>query len=137
MLTVNPEIQIPAWELHFHFARSSGPGGQNVNKTNSKAVLEWHPASSSLVAGVKERFLARFGGRLSGEGMLQIACDETRDQKRNKEICLERLAEMLRLVARPPKVRRPTKPTRGSVRRKREGKEGRSDTKKLRKKVEW
>lgn len=137
MLVVNEEIRLPDYEFQFRFARSSGPGGQNVNKTNSKAILDWYPAASALSPPVKARFLARYGARLSTEGALQIACDETRDQRRNKDICLERLAEMIRAVAKPPKVRRATKPTKGSVRRNRVAKETRSDTKKQRQKPSW
>src|SRR5438132_7573531 len=97
-------ISIPPDELHFQFAKSSGPGGQNVNKVNSKAVLHWNPtASGGLPEPVRARFLARFGGRLTGEGYLVITSQRNRDQGRNAADCLEKLREMLLAVATAPK----------------------------------
>ena len=134
MLDVDGKLQIPLDEFDLSFARSSGPGGQNVNKVNSKAVLYWTVgASPSLPAGVRDRFLARFGKRLTTEGVLVLASDEYRDQRRNVDSCLEKLKLMLREVLTPPKPRKKTKPTRGSVERRIGDKKSRGDKKRNRK----
>ncbi|HKB06137.1 MAG TPA: alternative ribosome rescue aminoacyl-tRNA hydrolase ArfB [Gemmataceae bacterium] len=118
MLEVAPAIRIPLDEFEWSFARSSGPGGQNVNKVASKAVLRWaFDQSPSVPDDVKARFRARFPSRLTTEGDVVIASELTRDQGRNREDCLSKLAAMLRSAAIPPKVRRPTKPSKGSKRR--------------------
>ena len=123
MLTITPTLQIPDSEFQFTFARSSGPGGQNVNKVNSKAVLRWSPAASpSLPEDVRSRFLARYASRLTTEGDLILTSQRSRDQNRNSEDCLARLREMLLAVTRKPVQRRPTKPTRGSHKRRLEAK---------------
>ncbi len=123
MLTITPAIQIPDSEFQFTFARSSGPGGQNVQKVSSKAVLRWSPtASPSLPEDVRARFLARYASRLTTAGELILTSQRSRDQKRNVEDCLERLKEMLLAVTRKPVQRRPTKPTRSSHKRRLEAK---------------
>ncbi len=130
MLHVTPRIQIPLDEFEFSYARSGGPGGQNVNKVNSKAVMRWNVTTSpALPDDVRERFLSTFGSRVLATGELLITSEESRDQVRNKELCLEKLAEMLRAVARPPKTRRPTKPSKGSIRRRLEDKQQNSQRK--------
>ena len=92
--------------------RSSGPGGQNVNKVNSKAVLRWNVAASpSLPADVRERFLAIHRSRLTGEGELIVTSQRYRDQGRNVADALEKLRAMLDRGRRRPKTRRPTKPS--------------------------
>lgn len=133
---VTDRIRIPWKELRFSYVRSSGAGGQNVNKTNSKAVLRWSPRESSgLSPAVLERFLERFSTRLSESGELILASDVHRDQIQNRNDCLSRLAAMLRSVEKPPKVRRATKPTKSSQRRRVEGKRMQSEKKSMRGKV--
>jgi ribosome-associated protein len=123
MLEVTNSIRVPLDEFGWSFARSGGPGGQNVNKVASKAVLRWDfEHSPSVPDDVKARFRQRFPSRLTTEGEVIVASELTRDQGRNREDCLAKLAELLRAVARPPKVRRPTKPTKGSQRRRVEAK---------------
>lgn len=118
VLRVSPRIQIPLGELVFTFSRSSGPGGQNVNKLNTKATLRWSVASTvALPADVRQRFLERYRNRITTEGDLLLSSQRTRDAGRNEKDCLERLRQMLLAVAVPPKPRKPTRPTRGSVRR--------------------
>lgn len=118
MLIVSPQLQIPDDELQFSYVRSSGPGGQNVNKVASKAVLRWSPtASPSLSHEVRGRFLTKFASRLTTEGELIITSQRYRDQQRNTEDCLEKLREMLLSATRKPLIRRPSKPTRSSQRR--------------------
>ncbi|NUQ65050.1 MAG: aminoacyl-tRNA hydrolase [Pirellulales bacterium] len=118
MLNINSRIQVPLSELHFTFSRSSGPGGQNVNKVNTKATLRWPVVGSpSLPDDVRERFLSRFRNRITSEGDLVMASQRFRDAGRNAGDCVEKLRQMLTAVASPPKPRKRTKPSRASIRR--------------------
>jgi ribosome-associated protein len=129
-------IQIPLNELHFTFARSSGPGGQNVNKVNSKALLRWRVATSrSLPEPVRQRLMARLRRRITAEGDLLIASQRFRDAGRNAADCLEKLREMLAEAAEPPRPRRPTRPTRASARRRLQDKRRHSQKKETRGRV--
>ena len=133
LLIITPRIRIAMSEIEFSFARSSGPGGQNVNKVNTKAVLRWSLARSpSLDEETRARLLARLGHRLTREGEILIASDAYRDQPRNREDCLEKLKRLLASAAFEPKERRETRPTRSSKRRKRVAKGKLSEKKKLR-----
>jgi ribosome-associated protein len=115
MLFVSPRVKIPLSEIQFTFARSGGPGGQNVNKVNSKAVLRWPVVSSpSLPWDVRARFMTQYGSRLTLEGELIITSQKHRDQASNVNDCLEKLKQLLMSVATPPVPRRPTRPTLGS-----------------------
>ena len=109
---------IPERELVFTFARSSGPGGQNVNKTETKATLRWAVLQSpSLPVDVRARFMRSFASRITTEGELVLSSQRHRDRLRNVDDCLEKLAAMLRQVATPRRKRRPTRPSRGAVER--------------------
>ena len=133
VLVVTARIQIPHDEFEFQFARSSGPGGQNVNKVNSKATLRWRPLESpSLPDDVRQRFATRFASKLLTDGSILISCEKSRSQLLNRIGCLEQLAGWLKEVATPPKKRRPTKPTKGSKTRRLNEKRRRSDTKRMR-----
>jgi len=133
MLEVNNRIQIPDTELQMAYARSGGPGGQNVNKVNSKAILTWDiTQSSALPADVKDRFLARYGRRISKEGQLQITSQRYRDQARNIEDCRAKLVELILSVATPPVKRKPSKPSKGARQRRLNDKHVRSDRKQSR-----
>jgi ribosome-associated protein len=129
-LEITPNLKIPDAELRLSFARSSGPGGQNVNKVSSKAVLHFDALTTpSLPADVRQRFLERYQSRLTNAGEIVIHSDEFRDQPRNIQSCHDKLRDMILAVLRPPKKRRPTKPTRGSKVRRLNEKKKRSDVK--------
>ncbi len=133
MLVVNEHISIPLSELTFTFSRSSGPGGQNVNKVNTKATMRWAmKMTESLPAAVKSRFIQKYGHRLTNEGDLLITSQRYRDQVRNVDDCRNKLCRMILAVSTAPKIRKPTKPTTGSRRRKRANKEASSQKKQLR-----
>jgi ribosome-associated protein len=137
MLVVNSRICIPMSEFQFSFARSSGPGGQNVNKVNSKAMLRWRVLETgSLPVDVRERLLTRYGKRITGEGDLIVSSQRFRDQGRNVSDCLEKLREMLAAIATPPKRRRPTRPSRAAMARRVETKQKRSRQKQMRRAVD-
>jgi ribosome-associated protein len=130
MLVVNSRIQIDESEFVFSFTRSSGPGGQNVNKVNSKATLRWQPSSSAgLPPDVLERFLAGYSSRLTGDGEMLVSSQRFRDQGRNVQDCLDKLRGMLAAVAVPPKRRKKTRPSRGSIKRRLEQKRRTGDKK--------
>lgn len=136
-LAVNNRIRIPLAEFEFSFARSSGPGGQNVNKVNSKALLRWPVRGSpSLPEAVRERLLGRFGNRVTAEGDLLISSQRFRDQGRNIGDCLDKLRDMLVEVASPPVRRKRTKPSRASIKRRLESKRHKSQKKQGRREVE-
>lgn len=133
MLVVTPFIRIPLSEIEFSFVRSSGPGGQNVNKVNSKAVLRWNLwASPSLTPIVRARILGRLASQVTSEGDLIFSSDRFRDQRRNREDCLEKLRACLEAAAEIPKIRMKTKPSRSSQRRVKENKGRQSQKKNLR-----
>ncbi len=135
MLKINDRIVLPLSELQWDFARSGGPGGQNVNKVNSKALLRWNPVTSpSLPEPVRARLLKAIGSRLTGEGELLITSQETRDQARNMADCMSKLRALILSSATPPKVRRPTRPTHASQIRRVEAKSRRAVVKRLRRK---
>jgi ribosome-associated protein len=134
-LSVTNSLTIPLDEFRFEFARSGGPGGQNVNKVNSKATLRWNPAESpSLPPAVRDRLLRAVASRLTKEGELLVTSQLTRDQSRNVDDCLEKVRELILAAARPPKTRRASRPTFASKVRRVEAKIRRSSTKKLRRK---
>jgi ribosome-associated protein len=124
---------IPERELELSFSRSSGPGGQNVNKTATKATLRWNVArSAALPAEVRARFVEAYGSRLTRDGELVLHAQRHRDQARNADDAVSKLAAMLRAVARPRRARRPTRPGRGAVERRLAEKRRRSRSKRER-----
>ena len=133
MLEVNPRIRIPASEFTFTFSRSGGPGGQNVNKVCSKALLTWDATRSpSIPEDVRERFLIRYRRRITKDGMLLVSSQRYRDQGRNTQDCLSKLAELLLSVAISPTKRKATAPSRGAKQRRLKDKHVRSDRKQSR-----
>jgi ribosome-associated protein len=133
MLVVNNKIKVPSAELQFSYARSQGPGGQNVNKVNSKATLRWLvTANTTLPAGVRARFLERYKNRITDSGEILLTSQKFRERGKNVTDCLARLRELIQSVAEPPKKRKATKPTKGSKRRRRKNKEAASRKKQMR-----
>jgi ribosome-associated protein len=138
MVDVTDPIQvrgavIPADELSWRFSRSSGPGGQSVNTSDSRVELSYDLASSTALGPVlKQRALRALAGRLA-DGVLTVSASEFRSQLRNREAAADRMAAVLTAAtAPPPKPRRPTKPTRGSKERRLAAKQRRSQIKRLR-----
>lgn len=133
-LEVTPALTVPESELGWRFSRSSGPGGQHVNTSDSRVELMWNvERSAALTDAQRERLTGRLGRRLVA-GTITVTASEQRSQLRNREIALEKLAELVRAALAPdPARRRPTKPTRGSARRHLAAKTQRSATKQLRK----
>lgn len=123
-------LVIPAVELVERFSRSSGPGGQGVNTTDSRVELVFDATTSgALTTAQRERLLTSADGRLVG-GRVTIVASEQRSQRRNRSAARDRLAELLREgLAPPPAARRATRPTRGSQQRRLAGKKRRSDVK--------
>jgi ribosome-associated protein len=135
ILKIDDRLSIPLNELRWEYARSGGPGGQNVNKVNSKVVMRWSPGTSpSLPEPVRARLLAQLANKLTTEGELLVMSQATRDQGRNLADCLAKLRVIVLAAARPPKSRRPTRPTLGSQLRRVEDKARRSQTKQRRRK---
>lgn len=135
-LMVSPTLTIPAEELSWTAVRSSGPGGQNVNKLATKVVLRFDlPGSTALRAEVKARLGVIALGRLDGDGCVLITSQVTRSQERNLQDAREKLAAMIRKALTPPRPRKPTRPTLGSKRRRLEDKSKRADVKRTRGKV--
>lgn len=132
-LTVTKRFTIPEAELSWSATRSSGPGGQNVNKVNSKVTLRWVPKTQpGFDDGWRHRFESRFSTRINREGELVLHSEKTRDQIRNLADARSRLVAMLLECRLPPKTRTPTRPTLGSKKRRVEGKRRQSQKKRLR-----
>ncbi len=132
-LEVNRSLVLPASELHWRFSRASGPGGQGVNTTDSRAELSFDLAGSpSVPEHLRRRALARLAARLV-DGVLTIAASEHRSQLRNRDAARERLASALRAATAPdPPKRRPTTPSKGAKRRRLDAKTHRGRIKRLR-----
>jgi len=131
-LPVNARVTIPGEELTERFSRSSGPGGQGVNTTDSRVELVWDLGSSSLPAELLDRLRRRLGFRLAA-GTLTVTASERRSQLRNREAARERLAAMVARALEPPSPpRRATRPSRGATERRLEAKRRRSAAKRSR-----
>jgi ribosome-associated protein len=131
------DMDIPEQELRFTFSRSSGAGGQNVNKVNTKATLHWDPATNtSIPDAVKERLRRLHPHITNDNGEVVIISQEHRTQRGNIEACRDKLLALLREASIVPKKRRKTKPTKGSVEKRLQGKKRDSDTKRQRRK-DW
>jgi ribosome-associated protein len=117
-LVVTPRLTIPSGELSIAFARSGGPGGQNVNKVSSKVDLRWNPVTSAAL-GDDDRawLLERLSSRLTADGTLIVTSTKTRDQIQNRDDAASKLLLIVRAALERPKQRHKTKPSRASKRR--------------------
>ena len=129
------EIIIPADEIEFNAIRAQGSGGQNVNKVSSALHLRFDIRASSLAETIKERLLALNDQRITDEGVVVIKAQQYRSQDQNRGDAWQRLQELVDSVEKAPLVRRPTKPTHGSKKRRLAGKSARSEIKASRGKV--
>lgn len=135
-LIVDDSYALPDDELEVSFARSGGSGGQNVNKVSSKVLLRYHfAASRAFPFEVKARLWQKLTNKLTDEGDLLVTSDLTRDQHQNLDDARDKLAAILRAALFVPKPRRATKPTKGSKRRRLEGKTRRGAIKQQRGRV--
>lgn len=122
-------------ELQFKAVRSSGAGGQHVNKVSTKVELAFDVAASQGLSAVeKERLLLKLKSRLTKEGVLQLHCDESRSQHKNRDLVVKRLFDLLKNALKVPKKRKPTKPTRSSVEKRLKSKKQAAEKKSQRKK---
>lgn len=130
---VNAHTEIPESELRWRFSRSSGPGGQHVNTTDTRVELMWDLANSTaLRPAQRERALERLAGRLV-DGTITVTASQYRSQLRNREAAAQRLGELVRAaMAPPPAERRPTKPSRRKRQRRLDDKKRRGELKRLR-----
>lgn len=127
------KYKIPSHEYELSFSRSSGAGGQNVNKVNSKATLHWNALkSTTLPLSVMDRFLKKYQNKLSVEGILTLSSQEHRTQHLNIAAVIKKLHDMIESVSIAPKIRKKTKPTKSSINDRIKEKKSRGDTKKLR-----
>lgn len=133
-MRINDAITIDERLIEERFVRASGPGGQHVNTTSSAVQLRFNLAASDLPEPVKERLARLAGSRLTSEGVLVLQADAHRSQARNREDARERLRDLVLKASRPPKTRRPTRPTLASIKRQKTAKAKRSTVKALRSK---
>jgi ribosome-associated protein len=138
MLVVTPDISIPDEEFEWKFIRSSGPGGQNVNKVASAVQLRFLlPLNTSLPTTAKNRLRRMAGQKLIDDGSILISARNERSQDQNRRDALERLAELVRAALIEPKIRKKTRPTLGSRERRIESKKRRGATKQGRGARSW
>lgn len=136
MIRIEERIAVDEGEIEERFIRSSGPGGQNVNKVATAVQLRFDVRNSrSLPEGMRERLIRLAGKRVTGEGVLIIEASRFRTRERNRRDARDRLVQWLEKAAAPVKPRRKTRPTAGSKERRLEGKQQRSETKRVRKSV--
>jgi ribosome-associated protein len=133
MIRVTPSISLPDDAVQLDFTRASGPGGQHVNKTETAVDLRFNvTASRVLPEVVRRRLLKLAGNRVDQDGVLLISAQSYRSQQRNIAEAIERLCDLIRRAAVPPRPRRPTRPTRAARERRLTGKKLRGGTKRAR-----
>lgn len=124
---------LPATELELQFSRSGGPGGQHVNTSSTRVEVVWDLAASpTLSEPERRRLMAALANRLDGAGRLRVVAQDERSQLRNRELAIDRLAELVRAALKPPPPRRPTRPSRASRSERLDAKRRSGETKRLR-----
>ncbi len=132
-LIINSRVRIPSGELEITASRSSGPGGQHVNTTDTRIQVRWNIPTTTAVGNIRrERLLSVLGSRLTTTGDLILACDSHRSQRRNRQDVLQRLAAMVRAALVPPRPRKETRPSAAAKRRRLEAKRRQAQRKKNR-----
>jgi len=138
MLVITPDVSIPDEEFEWKFIRSSGPGGQNVNKVASAVQLRFLlPLNTSLPVAARNRLRRMAGQKLIDDGSILISARSERSQEQNRRDALERLAELIRAALIEPKIRKKTRPTKASKERRIESKKRRGTTKQGRGARSW
>lgn len=135
MIQITNTLSIPLSELSFRFSRSSGPGGQHVNKSETRVELLFDVANSpSLTDAQRERVMRGLASRIDGAGVLHVTSQATRSQKQNRDLAIARFTRLMRKALERPKKRRPTKPSRQAKERRLRAKKRRSEIKRYRRK---
>ena len=137
MIEITPSFSIDESELQFAFVRSSGPGGQNVNKVATAVQLRFDVNRSSLPMDVKERLKRLAGNKITADGELLIEAKRFRTQDQNREDAQNRLIDLLQHAFRKPKARTQTRPTRVSREKRLKEKKERSEVKRMRQNQDW
>jgi ribosome-associated protein len=138
MLEINKHLTLPEQELTFTASRSSGPGGQHVNKSNTRVTLSFDVGQSPFLSGEqREKIMSKLEHRISKEGVLQISVQDARSQRANREIAVQRFVDLLRnaLKERPPRKRK--KMSRAAHQRRLDRKRRQSEKKETRKRMDW
>lgn len=137
MIEISDTLSIPLTELSFRFSRSSGPGGQHVNKSETRVELLFDVANSpGLTDEQRERVMRRLARRIDSAGVLHVVSQATRSQKQNRDLAIERFTRLVQKALEPPKKRRPTEPSRQAKERRLREKRRRSEIKRYRRKPE-
>lgn len=137
-LRISRRLTLPAAELSWRFSRAGGPGGQHVNRSETRVELRWSVAGSGVLTEAQRAVLLdRLAGRLDGEGALRIVSSESRSQRANRRVAAERLQSLLAEALRPVKARRGTKPSKAARERRLRAKRERSERKAERGRKDW
>ncbi len=133
MIPINASIILTDTEIELTFSRSQGPGGQNVNKVNSKVTIHWDLKNSpSIAAFIKRRIQSKHGNRLNNDGKLVLSSQQHREQHRNREDCYQKLRVIIVDALKQRKARKTTRPTRASKQRRLDNKKKHSHRKSMR-----